>query len=180
MVSVTPKELLPMNAMIRVSSVCLVLCAVFLAGCGNKTKTEARPAKDNKKPVETEHAKGPHGGHLFDVGPGHEYMGELVLTKEPRQLELYLLDHHDKKKAVVSGSKAITITAIKHDGKSLPAITLEAKPLESDKDGSSHFVASGDKLPNELDDVDALNGAKFKVDIGGKPIEATISAEHED
>ena len=165
------------------SLVALCFAAALLlnaAGCGKKTKTEAKPAQDDKKPVKHEHAKGPHGGHLFDVGLDHKYMGELVVSKDPRQIELYLVDHEDNKKAVMSGSKTITITAIKHGGKSLPDVTLEAVPLKTDKDGCSHFVADGDKVPKEIDDDEALHGAKFKVSIGGKEIEATIAAEHND
>jgi hypothetical protein len=169
-----------MNGVIRVSFACVLMCAVLLAGCNNKTKTEARPAKDNKKPIEQEHAKGPHGGHLFDVGADHKYMGELVVAKDPRKIELYLVDHEDPKKAVMSGSKTITITAIKHGEKSLPDVTLDMAPLKTDKDGCSHFAVAGDKSPTEIAADEALHGAKFKVNIAGKEIEATIAAEHND
>jgi hypothetical protein len=166
-----------MSAAVRVSFLCLVGCATLLAGCGKKTNNGAKPAKNTKAPIQEEN-KGPHGGHLFDVGEGHKYKGELALSTKPRKLELYLIDHNEPTKAVVSGSKAITITSIKHDGKPLPDITLDGDPLKSDKDGCSHFVASGDKLPKEIDDVGELNGAKLKVLIAGKEVEATIEAEH--
>lgn len=168
-----------MKAIIRVLFVSLLACAALVAGCSKKTKNGAKPAKNDKKQVEEEHT-GPHGGHLFDVGDGHKYMGELVLSKEPRKLDLYLIDHNEHSKAVMSGSKAITITSIKHDGKSLPDVTLESRPLQTDEGGCSHFVAAGDKLPKEIDDVGELNGAKFKVKIGGEEVEASITAEHND
>lgn len=155
----------------------LLAVAVVATGCRKKTDN-AKPAEDNKKKVADAHSEGPHGGTSFDVGK-HEYMAE-VLVKDG-VVHLYFHDHNKKEVAVQAEEKEIKITAIKHDGKSLPDLTLTAKPDEKDKgkEGSSHFQASGDAV-KEIKEAHALNGAKFKATIKGKEYDITIYVkEHE-
>ena len=160
------------NPIILTFSLCTLL---MIAGCGKSKSGDAKPANPEGEHAGEHH--GPHKGMLFDVGPDHKVLGEAVITTEPRKLELYLLDHNDTKKAIISTSKTITITSIKADGNPVADITLDMAPLSTDKDGSSRFVIEGDKLPKEITEDHDLIGAKFSVMIGGKEVQAEI-AEH--
>lgn len=166
----------------------LLLAALFLApaGCGKKTKTEARPAADNKRPPKETTATGPHGGHKFHLAKGHDVVAEIKFTSEPRRVELYFLDHEDNTKGILAADEAITLSGLKHAGKDLADVTLKAAPLQGENGGSSHFEATGDAVPADVDEVQALNGATFTATIGGKSRKATVNAgeeehdEHED
>lgn len=151
----------------------LLLAAALLAGCNSKKTGDAKPAG---KPGEVKlgHDEGPHGGFAFDVG-GHKYMGELLV--KDKKIDVYLIQHSDKTKAVFTTDKQITITAIKHEGKALPDITLKAAPLDGETEKWSHFEAAA---PDGVDEAHVLNGAKFTVDVGGEKLEATIKAHEHD
>ena len=95
------------NPIILTFSLCTLL---MIAGCGKSKSGDAKPANPEGEHAGEHH--GPHKGMLFDVGPDHKVLGEAVITTEPRKLELYLLDHNDTKKAIISTSKTITITSI--------------------------------------------------------------------
>lgn len=166
----------------KLSTSLLLLLAVTIAiapvGCRKKKSDDAKPAGGNGDNVPDAHAKGPNGGPAFDIGD-HKYRAE-ILVKEGK-VHLYILDHDDNKVAVPASDKQIKVTAIKHEGKSLPDFTLAAKPLEGEMDGSSsHFEASGDAV-KDIKEAHALNGAKFKVTIKGEEYDVEIKAhEHHD
>jgi len=158
----------------------LTLClALTLTGCQNKTDQQAKPAKDDKGQVEDVHSQGPHGGHKFHFASGHDVLAEIVFAKDPRTIELYLIDHENEKQGVIATDNEITLTGLKHDGEDLPDVTLTAQPLEGEQGGSSHFIATGDAVPAEIDDEHALNGATFTATIDGKKRTATITLGEE-
>ncbi|MFQ5730943.1 MAG: hypothetical protein ACE5KM_03200 [Planctomycetaceae bacterium] len=155
--------------------VILLLAAPLIAGgCNSKKTGEYKTAAPAGK-VTLEHDEGPHGGTAFDVGMGHKYMAVLLL--KDRTIEIYLIDHRDKSKAVFTTDKEITITGVMHDGKKLADVTLKAAPLKDETDTWSHFAAAA---PDAVKEAHALNGANFTVTIAGKTIKATIKAHEHD
>lgn len=154
----------------------LCLLGFSLSGCRPKTKTgAAQPAEKVKGHLKDVHSQGPHGGQTFHFAEGHDVLAEIVFKKDPRRIELYFLEHDDKTKGVPASDKQITLTGLKHEGKSLPDVVLTAAPLAGEKDGASRFVASGMAVPAEVDEAHALNGATFTATIGGKKRSATIN-----
>ena len=153
----------------------LCVLGFCLPGCRPKTKTgNAQPAEKVKGNLKDVHSQGPHGGRIFHFAEGHDVLAEIVFKKAPRTIELYFLEHDDKTKGVPASDRQITLSGLKHEGKSLPDVVLTAVPQEGEKDGASRFVAAGQAVPAEVEEAHALDGATFTATIGGKKRSATI------
>ena len=152
--------------------------AVLLAGCTkSKTKGEYTEAKTGGQ-IESEHDEGKHGGHLIHIDDHHKNMAEIVV--KDGTITVYFVDHNDTSKAVLLSDQEIVISGLKHDGKDV-AITLKAKPLDGETDGSSRFEAAGDAVPEHVKDHEVLHGGKFSYTIGDEKFDVTIPEEdHED
>ena len=126
------------------------------------------------------HKPGPHGGQLLDLGE-HEFMAEVVFHEDdPKSITIYLIDHDDNTKAVLTKDENLTINGLKADGKEI-SLTLVSKPLEGEADGdTSRFEITGDGIPAGIEDMHELGDGTFSVMINEKSYSGTIEHAHED
>ncbi|MCH7685468.1 MAG: hypothetical protein IH899_02095 [Planctomycetes bacterium] len=160
----------------------MMTAAILFAGCTTDEPEYKKPApsSDPIEEVHGTHKPGPHGGQLLDLGE-HEYMAEVVFKEDdPKSITVYLIEHDDNSKAVVSGDEKLTINGLKVDGQET-SLTLSAKPQEGDAIGkTSRFEVSGDDIPEGIEDMHELEDGTFSVMIDGKSYSSTIEHDHDD
>ena len=159
----------------------LMTATLLFAGCA-KNESEFKkptPSSDPIEEVHGTHKPGPHGGQLLDLGE-HEFMAEVVFKEDdPKSITVYLIEHDDNSKIVVSDDEKLTINGLKVDGQEI-SLTLTALPQEGDADGqTSRFEVSGDGIPEGIEDMHELGDGTFSVTINDKSYSGTIEHEHD-
>ncbi len=152
--------------------------ALGLAGCTRQKSDEFKTQETGVKVKHKElHEHGPHGGHVTDLGAGHQYRVELTYKKEPRTITVYVMEH-DSDKAVALETQAMTLEL---EGEGKPQnVTLSAKPEDDDPaDKSSRFAATGQEIPASIQDLEDIHG-HLKVQVGEKTLEAEFGHDHEE
>ena len=160
----------------------MMTATILFAGCSTDETEYKKPApsSDPIEEVHGTHKPGPHGGQLLDLGE-HEYMAEVVFNEDaPKSITVYLIEHDDNSKTVLSADEKLTINGLKVDGQEI-SLTLAAKPQEGDADGkTSRFEISGDDIPEGIEDMHELEDGRFSVMIDGKSYSGTIEHDHDD
>lgn len=156
----------------------VAVLGLAVAGCNSggdfKAVKELPKAADDHGHNHAEHAHGPHGGELVELGK-EEYHAEFLVDGKTHSVKVYLLGP-DAKTAATTTAVDITIAP---EGK--PAFTL--KPAEGQPEGMvSEFVLADEKVVHDLMDAGFIHG-DLKVKIGGTPynghLDAHFDHEHE-
>jgi len=159
----------------------MMTAIIFFAGCTTDESEYKKPVSD-PGPVEEVHGThkpGPHGGQLLDLGE-HEFMAEVVFKEDdPKSITIFLIEHDDNNKTVLTSDEKLTINGLKVDGQEI-SLDLVAKPQEGDADGkTSRFEVSGDGIPEGIEDMHELGDGTFSVTINDKSYSGTIEHEHD-
>lgn len=150
----------------------VAVLGMALAGCNSGG--DYKPVKDLPKAAHEdhghshgEHAHGPHGGELVELGK-EEFHAELVVDGKTHTLKVFLLGP-DAKTAATTDAAEITIAP---EGGA--AITL--KPAEGQPEGkASEFSLSDEKVVHDLNEAGFIHG-DLKVKIGGTPYNGHVDA----
>lgn len=159
-----------MRSFSRFSSLALVgggLLCHGLVGCTGGGG-DYKPAKDlpvSKAPHAHEHAQGPHGGELIELG-NEEYHAELVLDAKTHALRIYLLGP-DAKTAATTAAEQVTLNV---EGGS-PLVLKPAADQEAGK--AATFELVDEKAVHALADAGFIHGG-LQVKIGDKAFSAPI------
>ena len=160
----------------------MMTATILFSGCTTDESEYKQPAP-SPGPVEEVHGThkpGPHGGQLLDLGE-HKYMAEVVFKEDaPKSITVYLIEHDDNSKTVVSGDEKLTINGLKVDGQET-SLVFAAKPQEGDAEGkTSRFEVSGDGIPAGIEDMHELEDGTFSVMIDGTSYDGTFEHDHDD
>ena len=158
----------------------LVAAFAILPGCSEKKVTKVDGKKGSKyvkkpDPHEHEHAHGPHGGHLIELG-NEEYHAEMVHDEETHKVEFHILDSAGKKSVLIAAKEVVVNYIV--DGKPQQT-SIPAAPLPGESGGeSSRFEIVSEELCKSICDNPKAN-AKLEVSIDGKQYNGAIeSHEH--
>lgn len=151
----------------------LAVLGVALAGCNSggdfkPVKELPKAAHDDHGHSHGEHAHGPHGGELVELGK-EEYHAEFLLDGKTHTLKVFLLGP-DAKTAATTDAAEITIAS---EGGGAP---LTLKPAEGQPAGkASEFVLTDEKIVHDLNEAGFIHG-DLKVKIGGTPYSGHLDA----
>lgn len=155
-------------------TVLLSSLGLVIAGCAGGEDYETVTSEDaDRAEAHADHDdhhdhEAPHGGHLIELGD-HQYIAEILLEGEPKQLVVYVLDAHAVNPVAIE-SASITFTP--EEGE---PITLEAQPQEGDTDGkASKFVATD----TTLTDLEEVHGS-VQVTIEQTEYAGELSHDHD-
>jgi hypothetical protein len=147
-----------------------MMLTFVLAGCGGQGS--APVADGGHDDHDHEHAAGPHGGDILELG---EYHGELVHNHDDGSVTVYILDGAATANVPVDAKEAVI--NITREGLA-KQFNLAASPEQGEPAGwSSKFVSSEAELAEELD-KDGV-AAVFAVSINGEPHRAMIEHKHD-
>ncbi len=149
----------------------LTVLGVGLLGCNGGG--EYKPAKDLPVPKadahdhgHDEHAHGPHGGELIELGK-EEFHAELIVDGKSHSLKVYLLGPDAKAAATTDATEVIVVPEGAKEG-------LVLKPAEGQPEGNvSEFVLVDEKAVHELVEAGFIHG-DLKIKIGGTPYNAHL------
>ncbi len=140
----------------------LAVLGVGLVGCdggGAYKSTKELPVPKADAHGHDEHAHGPHGGELVELGK-EEFHAELVVDEKAHAIKAYLLGP-DAKTAATTDAAELTI--VMEDGKS----SFVLKPAEGQPAGmAAEFVLADEKVVHDLLDAGFIHG-DLKIKIGG-------------
>jgi hypothetical protein len=154
---------------------------LLISGCGSEDKGFKPVDSNTNKTADSlnthQHSHGPHDGHIIELG-NHEYHAELTYAPILRKVGIYLLGP-DSKTALPIDAKTVTLNLTIKE-KPYP-LTLNAKPLDGEKDGKSSYfeVIDSGKLHNDAKTIEALEG-ELVVDINGKSYKGKVGHDHEE
>jgi hypothetical protein len=153
---------------------------IFVAGCGQDDAGYKAVDTSSNKTADTlqphDHAHGSHGGHLVALG-NKEYHAEVTYVPILRKVGVYILGP-DQKTAHPIDAKSVKVDLVLK-GKPM-AVTLDSKPLDTEKDGkSSHFEGTGGAdLYKDAKSIEDLEG-KLTVEIDGKSYTGELGHDHD-
>jgi hypothetical protein len=158
---------------------------LFFARCGSDSSAHSTSTQSSSAQVEEpiemaglppglgdidEHGeKGPHGGHIIELGRKHEYHAELVDNHETGTVSVYILDHDMNELAV---EQQVITLHLKIAG------NICSYRLAADTATVSRFDAADRDLCHVLDDLESVSG-KLRVTIGGMPYVGQIAHSHD-
>lgn len=158
------------------------VAAAALTGCGPSKVGNDGPVKvsggpragaDNHDHSHEHGEKGPHGGHMIELGRSHRYHAELVENDATESITIYILDTHMEELAIGQPSLSLSLTA---NGAShtfeLTAVTAAGAT------GSSRFESADKGLFQMLDQHGDVAG-KLRVTIDGTPYVGTLDHDHD-
>ena len=153
----------------KLMSLGLLIAALTVTGCGDKSSSSAKPEpKKNKETLKVEegehvHGKGPNGGVIFDLGKFH---AEFTVDHPKKECTLLILGADEKTVKTVT-AKELTLNTKEtktKEGKVVAPMTIKMLPKD-EKDGkASKFVGTDPGLGN----VAEFEGTVFG-EIDGKP-----------
>lgn len=150
----------------------------FIAGCNTNSAAKA-PADgndhdhDEKKHEAHDHHgdhKGPHGGHVIELGKGHAYHAEIVEDEDAGVVTVYILDKDIKELAIKQ--QAITMNLMVAG----EAKTFELVAMDATDGTASQFGLIDAALVEALHEHEV--SGKLRVTIDGTPFIGKI--EHHD
>lgn len=153
------------------------------AGCGNEGdyKTSGQVSQEKgAAPAEDahhhDHAKGPHGGAIIELGE-EEHHAELVVDHDLHLVQLFLLGPDAKTPSLTKA------TEVKLALGALGDHVLKAAPLEGEADGNtSRFQLDNEDVVHKLLDAPEVEGS-LEVTVGEKPfvgkVHAHFNEEHD-
>ncbi len=145
--------------------------SAMLAGCGNggnykPVKELPQAAHDEHGHNHDEHAHGPHGGELVELGK-EEFHAELIVDDKTQTVKVYLLGPDAKTAATTDATE---LSVVPEGAKAAWVL----KPAEGQPEGkASEFVLADEKAVHELLDAGFIHG-ELKVKIGGTPYNAHL------
>jgi len=147
-----------------------ILFTLALVGC-NSSSTQA-PVAEGGHDHGHEHASGPHGGDILELG---EYHGELVHDHDSNTVTVFILDGAAAENVPVDAQEAVI--NITREGLA-KQFKLTASPVEGEPENfSSRFVSSDAELITELDNEGTA--AVFAVEINGEPHRGMVEHHHD-
>lgn len=151
----------------------------FVVGCDSSKDFKPVDPNKNKTADKIDHAHdhdhghshGPHEGHIVELG-NEEYHGEVVFDAKTNTVGIYLYGP-DLKKPQPIEAKTVTLN-LKLEGKPLQ-LALNAKPLDTEKDGKSSYFELKDnaELKEHAKSIEDLEG-KLQVEINGKSYSGNV------
>ena len=154
-----------------------LLAALCFAGCG---PTDPKGAKKDGEKVDPhaghDHsAKGPHGGHLVELGE-EEFHAEWLEDDESGKVTVWILDSKAKGEVSIAAESILIKTKDKEktDSFELPAVDR----TKGDKPTAFKFEIVSKELLGKLETPNATTPV-IHVDVNGKPFEGKIE-EHAD
>jgi hypothetical protein len=161
---------------------------LFFARCGSDSSAHSTSTQSSSAQVEEpiemaglppglgdidEHGeKGPHGGHIIELGRKHEYHAELVDNHETGTVSVYILDHDMNELAVEQQVVTLHLTVAGE----VNSYRLAA--VNTGSGAASRFDATDRGLCHVLDDLESASG-KLRLTIGGKPYVGQIEHSHD-
>ncbi len=147
-----------------------LLSILLLVGCGKPAANA--PVAEAGHDHEHDHAAGPHGGAILELGDHH---GELVHDDAAGTVTVYILDGAATENVPVAAKDATINITREGLGKQF---ALAASPMDGEADGmSSRFVSSEAALAEELDNEAAA--AVFVVMIGDQQVRGMVEHAHD-
>jgi len=153
-----------------------VSCLVWGCSVGDDYR-EFTPTDDvtNTTPPEVhEHASGPNGGHLIELGE-EEYHAEVVMDEAAHTLTVYLLGS-DAKTAQPIADSAVTLNL--DVAGATTEFTLSAASSEGDPEGQASRFQLSEGLPETIHDAEDLHGS-VSVSINGQAYTGAIEHDHD-
>ena len=161
----------------RLLSACVLMTALsILVGCP-AAEEEFKPAENSTEVAEAPpHVHvAPHGGMLMELG-AHQYSAELVMDKDTKTIEIYVLDAHAEKPQPIEATELEM--HLQPEGGEETEVTLKAVPLATDPEGkSSRFSAEG-ALTDALAAAEHLHG-HVHITIDGTEFEGELPDDHD-
>lgn len=164
---------------LSIHAVWTLAAVMLLAGCdgsssssdGGKetpTATKASDSHDHGEGGHQDEHQGPHGGHVLEIGRGHQFHAEVVLDDDEKSVTIYLLD--GKLQAVSDPVESVAVNLVV-DGK--------PKSFELSKGADGGYRAASKELFEAHHDKGA--SGTLRVVINGKPFTAKLeSHDHSD
>ncbi len=161
-----------MTTVVRFVSLAAAIAAFStLSGCNSQQAHHAEHDHSGHdhgahaaKPAAHNHGdKGPHGGHLIELGHSHAYHAELIENDATESVTVYILDTHMAELPIEQETILLNVTA---DGQS-NAYQLTAVD-GSNTIGHSIFESADKQLFHTLEQHPKLTG-KLRVTIKGVP-----------
>lgn len=155
----------------------VAMLGVGLVGCsdsGNYKSAKELPQAGHEEHGHNhdEHAHGPHGGELIELGK-EEFHAELLLDGKSHTVKVFLLGPDAKTAAT---SDATELTVVMEGGKS----SFVLKPAEGQPEGmAAEFVLVDEKVVHDLLDAGFIHG-ELKIKIGGTPYNAHLDVHFHD
>ncbi len=145
-----------MRKLVRESAAVLVILALATTG------TRGEEGHDNDE----EEKKGPHGGHVVEIGDPDDTHAELLRDPEKGTLTLHLLGKDRKTAVAIKDAPKINLK-LKDDKKQ-----IEMKPVEAKEEKASQFTAEDETLKGEHIDgriaIQLADGKKYNVPLDPK------------
>ena len=140
-----------------------VLMFPLLFGCGGSDDSK----KDKDHDESGHHAeKGPHGGHLLELGHDHKFHAELVEDHEADRVTVYILDGNMKEYPIAEPDVTLAIS-VGSGAYVLPAV--------EPKDGkAARFDVTDEDLHKQLEHEGAE--IKLRVTIDGTPYTGALKS----
>lgn len=160
------------NEMMYTKSLGLLLAALIVTGCTDKSTTDAPKSetaqqleKKNDVASKEEHAhgSGPNGGVVFDLG---KYHAEFTVD-HPKNQCMILFIGNDEKTPVAVTAKDLTLTTKEtktEDGKVVPPMTVKLVPQDETDGKATKFVGTDPGIGNVADFEGTVLG-----EVDGKP-----------
>lgn len=146
-----------------------ILLTLAVIGCNSSSQA---PIAEDAHDHGHEHASGPHGGDILELG---EYHGELVHDHDANTVTVFILDGAAAENVPVDAKEAVI--NITREGLA-KQFKLTASPVEGEPENfSSRFVSSEAELITELDNEGTA--AVFAVDINGEPHRGIVEHHHD-
>jgi hypothetical protein len=147
-----------------------VLMLPLLFGCGSSDDSK----KDKDHDESGHHAeKGPHGGHLIELGRDHKFHAELVEDHKSGTISIYILDGEMKEYPIAEPSVTLTIIV---EGASVGHELTAAQPT----DGKTSRFDSADETLHEKFEEHEEAEVKLRVTIDGTPYTGTLKHDHDE
>jgi hypothetical protein len=167
-----PKKEFAMRRIVALTPLPLALvAALYLAGCNRNGGDAVKPDGDKAEEHDHDHAHGPHGGALVELGTDEKYHAEWA-TEESGKVTVWILDGEAKAEVPI-GAETITIATKDPKGErsfELSAVnrTTEATPT------AFQFEIEDKELLGVLETLGAEVTATLKADINGDAREGKI------
>jgi hypothetical protein len=154
----------------------VAVLGVALAGCNSggdfkAVKDLPKAAHDDHGHSHGEHAHGPHGGELVELGK-EEFHAEFVVDGKAHTLKVFLLGPDAKTAATTDASE---LSIVPEGGTPIILKAAEGQP----EGKVSEFALTDEKIVHDLNEAGFIHG-DLKVKIGGTPYNGHLDAHFDE
>ncbi|MFP6677028.1 MAG: hypothetical protein VB878_18230 [Pirellulaceae bacterium] len=163
-----------MRRTIQITTCSIAITILGFVGCSDGDSGQDGPDQSNSASSNGDHdhahhdEEGPNGGHLIDLGHGHDYHAELVEDDATETVTIFILDKDQKPLSISASSISLSLNS---NGESQSFELATAGEGENAK--SDRFNSTDKALFEILEQPGDLTG-KLRVTIDGTPYVGNI------